>query len=739
MIDISEKKPSTDLEKAKNTVSGAHDYFRKNYEAWHKSRNFLFRTQLSRKNKGLLKKLNKPDLQFNILAPYISKLRGEFSKQEPSIQVSRQEDVPMTPNIGAQIEIAEGHTRHILNEANKNGCEYNVYTDQLSGGFSVLKVWTEYASPMSFQQVIKMDRVYDPTLCGFDPMARLSHKGDGRFCFEMYPKSEAEFKEENPDIDLSGISFDREMGGFNWSYKTEREKVLLVCDYYEKKKKQITILQLANEANEVIEEKEYKKLLNEWHAALIVAPPPAIKNKRKTEVTTICRTRFIENKILEYVETDYKHLPLVFVDGNSVLLRKTPKSGVQQYTKCYFQDAIGAQKLKNFAGQSLAGYIENMVSHKWKVALESIVEDYKDWIQNPQVATAAVYRAFHNNDPEKPIPPPQEIGLIPMPAEISNAFQMADQTVQSILGSFDASIANLSKNDLSGKAIVEAQTLSNSAAMPYIVSFLQALNQCAEIILDLIPKYNIEARNIAIVDKEGNRSEASINDPYNPKSVSMKYPENSLQVKVEAGVNFGIQKNRALNSMIGMMQASPQFSQFMNDEGLPELLDNMEFRGVDILKEKAKAWMQMQKQKQAMQAKMAQEAAANDPRAILAKAKMVDAQSTMAKTQHQIEHSLIEDKQVAADQAIQEQKYENERLAILADIDDSQRSALVKEEQMQTESMVQAVKASVEISKHRESVHSDKAHHHRENIGMMHKMLTDHLKLAQGDKLRENA
>lgn len=67
----------------------------------------------------------------------------------------------------------------------------------------------------------------------------------------------------------------------------------------------------------------------------------------------------------------------------------------------------------------------------------------------------------------------------------------------------------------------------------------------------------------------------------------MNYDPNSLEVKVETGVNFAMQKEIALNTITSLMQASPIFGQFMNEHGLQILLDNIEIRGIEGLKEKA--------------------------------------------------------------------------------------------------------------------------------------------------------
>ena len=72
---------------------------------------------------------------------------GEFSKQEPSIAVSPRKCKPIPIEVTT---LVENNIRHTMYDANKNSFAYEIYKDLLSGGFSVGKVWTDYANPMSF-------------------------------------------------------------------------------------------------------------------------------------------------------------------------------------------------------------------------------------------------------------------------------------------------------------------------------------------------------------------------------------------------------------------------------------------------------------------------------------------------------------------------------------------------------------------------------------------------------------
>lgn len=591
------EKYANQIKRIKNNVEKSYTYFQGNYQRYNDFKKFTFYTQLSDEDTALLSQLQKPAIEFNILNTYVSRLCGEFSKQEPSIKVSMNYGKPIDPDM---IELVEGHMRHILCEAANNSTQYCAFRDCLGGGFSVFKVWTEYENERSMDQVIRFERVFEPTLCGFDPMARTPHKGDGEYCFENFPRTKEQFEHEYPNVDISELRFIRDAPeGFNWTYRSEKEDIIMVCDYYEKKKKKVKLYKLANGAT--VTKDEYEEHLERWNQEGHIEQPPAIVAERKTDLEIVCRYRLIGNQIIEYSETNFRYLPLVFVDGDSVYIRNGVGSAFEQITRPYVFHAHGAQRLKNFAGQTLANEIENMVMHKFKVAKEALPteEDYLEAYTNVQQANVLVYNAFMDNDPEKPIPAGvQEVQRIPTPPEITNAFVGADQMVQGILGNYDAALG-INDNELSGVAIVEGATQSNAAAMPYVVNYMHSLNQVAQIFLDLFPKYITTKRTIPIMKLDGRRAYIDINEP---NKLNMHYDAGALNVKVEAGVNFAVQKNRALMQITAMMQASPLFAQFMNTEGLDFLLDNMEFRGVDALKVRADQWMQQMKQMQAQQA-----------------------------------------------------------------------------------------------------------------------------------------
>ena len=673
------------LTRIKNTVRKNYDYWKPNYDRFNEFRSFVFDSSLRPEEITLLMTMSMPQIEFNVLEAYISRLLGEFSKQEPDIAVSADDQSSADPMV---IKLVEQHLRHTLNDAKNHHTRYEVYKDLLSGGFSVFKVTTDYANEMSMNQVINIERAWDPTMCGFDQLTQFSHKGDGRFCYELFPMAKDEFQELHPEIPMEDINFRRDFAGFNWSYLNDATPTLIICDYYEKKKRKHQIVQLRD--GRTMRMSQYNKMIREWGE---LAAPPIIVNKRTTTMDMIVRHRLIENRILEYVETDFAHFPLIFVDGNSILTRVPKNGNIRQITRPYVYHAKGAQRMKNYAGIALANCIENMVQHKFIIKKEALPKEAEllAAIKDPQKPSNVIVNAFYEEDPNQLIPEPiREIQKMPAPPEVIQSFTGADSAIQNILGSYDASLG-INNNQLSGIAIVEAATQSNSAAMPYIVGFMQGLQRVAEVYVDLFPKYHTTPRTIPIMDEEGHRSFIKINSE---DGINIFYDSNALNVVVKAGASFQVQKSRTIMMVKEMMGMSPLFAQFISEKGLQFILDNMEGRGIEQLKKMVDEWTQELQQQKQMAAQMQQQQMMNNP-------------------------LMMKEKNNQARLQLDSQKSQQQFMTDMAKLQQSERKILADLETQRSSNMIQALKSNTERFAKMidlEMKQTDMKHRHRKDI-----------------------
>lgn len=682
------------LKELKKIVEEGQQYFRENVDRFERFMNFVFRSSLRDDEAATLAETGKPTMEFNILEAQISKQRAEFATQQPGVSVRAADGVPSSMfdrNYTETMRIIEAHMRSILSDGTNDKVDYDVYTDQLGGGWSVWRVYTDYANDMSFEQNIYVDKVFDATMTIFDPLARKSHKGDGRYCAELYPMTKESFVEEFGEEALKDITFTRNNSGFNWSFQNEQEKILLVCEFYEKKVKSQMICLLSNGRS--VTKKEYDKLIEHWGEQGYMEQPPVIVKKRRSPIETICRYRFCEGRVLDYKETNFKYLPLVFVDGNSVMLKNS--GSYMQLTRPYAYHAEGIQRLKNFAGQSLGNELENTVQHKFVVAIESVPEDYQEPYQNVQKADVLLYNHFlDTNNPAVTLPPPREVVRTPIPPQITDTFRLSDEMTQAILGVYDPN-QGINNGALSGIAFARMALQNGNSANPYRTGFVRGLNRVAQIILDLIPKYYRTPRTIPILLPNGKREFIEVNKK---GSVYMNYDPNMLQVKVEGGVNFAMQKEIALQTVISLSQSNKGFAEFFDEVGLPVILQNLEMRGIEDLQEQANSWMEQRKQSKQMQVQQQQ--------SILKNQQQKDA-IQMAQVQKEMnspspsEVALISIKEKArvddANIAIKEQEAETKFLETLSRIRNADIEAELREAEVQAENTRTAVDAAIKL------------------------------------------
>lgn len=691
------KKKRPAIEEIKQNIEQAYDYFRPNYERYHEFKKFVYKTTLTNDDLAVLESLEKPQIEFNVMEAYISRLRGEFSRMEPGFVVRAQDGVQMVdPKL---IEVLEGHFRSIINDADNESFSYEIYTDLLVGGFSVAEVYTDYISDMSFDQRIFIERVFDPTLCGFDPLARLSHKGDGQFAFQLFPKTYEEAVEMYGTEAVKDLKFRRSFGSFNWSYRSQKQDIVLIGEYYKKVYKKKRIIKLTN--GRTVTAEDYEKFLEQWNnSGFVEQPPQPVGKTRMSTMEEIHRYRVSGSKILEAVPTNYKMLPLVFFDGNSTVLRDSNDSTAEQMTRPYVYHVKDAQRLKNYAGQSLANELENTIEHKFIASIESIPEDYLEAYLNVQKPSTLIYNQFHDGDPNVPLTAPREVIRTPIPPQISETFQMSDNLIQSILGSYDAQLG-IQNNELSGVAIMQGAMHSNAAAMPYTVGFIKGLNRVSQIILDLIPKYYVTPRSIPIIHPDGKRDYQVINKK-GIGNIFMHYDARNLEVKVQPGVNFSVQKQISLETIIKLMQSSEIFTQFMNQKGLEILLDNIDIRGIDGLKQSAQQFMQEIEQQQQQQQQMQMQEMQNQmsPQQLAQmqfELERMKIEQDREKTQTEAQVELTKN---ATENAIKTKKTDIDFLEVMSKIQNQGVEMALKQEKIDAEKARTAVDMALDVARH---------------------------------------
>jgi hypothetical protein len=699
------KDTSEILESTKKNIENSYMTFRHNYIDYNESRRFLYKSTLTEDEIATLKQMGRPTLEFNIVEAYVSRLCAEFAKQEPAAKVRKKNAmVQIDPRLP---QVIEGIMLAIFDDAKTDFVQYETIRSMLSGGFDVWKIYTDYEDEMSFHQNIFVRRAYDPTLCGFDVVARDSSKCDGKYSFELFPRHIEEIKQEYGEEVVKEMKVTKDIDGFNWCFSGGETDIALIGDYYEKRKKKTKIVELVT--GDVMTLKEYEAFVEHFNTTGFMAQAPGIVGKpRDSTTTTICHRVVSQNTILFEEETDLKYLPHIFFDGNSAMIRDGAQGNAKQVTRSYVKNAFGIQRLMNFSGQTLANELENIMQQKIIAAKRAIPKNYQEAYRNPQLASVLVYNDIDENGKE--IPMPQIVPRPAAPPEIAATFMSSSNIMQSVLGSYDAALG-LNDNQLSGKAISNGAMQSNSASEPYNIGYLRGWNQAAKIILSLIPRYMTRARSVPMIKPDGKRDDILVN---HPQGISLNYSDNVLGVTIEAGVSFAMQQQQALNAMISLAKDSPLFAQFINQYGLEFFLDNIDIRGIEQLKQSAAQFMQQLQQQQAQQAQMPNPA-------------MLKLQLEQMKQQHQQMIDEVDSQIRAADVSVKNKQADTDRMKVMGELGQKETEAELKQDKVSAEMARIAADIAIKTAdtKHSHALDLLTLHHNNLNKQMKGDLLHD--------------
>lgn len=713
--EMSFKATDEDLKRILASVKASEDAAKESRMLFNTFREWLFKSMINDNQSQALNEQSKPNTQANITEVYHAKLMGEFAKQQMGVYIAPYEGEQMPQQ---KIDMLNDHTRAILADANdEDGTSYNVHGDMLSGGIGVYETKIVYLNNRSFDQKAVLEHVENPTMCGFDPLCKKSHAGDGRYCYKRYTMYVDEFQRKYPEISLDKIKYATQSAGSddddftqNWYYENEiGRKIIVVCEFYEKEFKQNKIFLLAN--GQVVKEDEYEEFLENWNS--IEMPPEPVDERVESESFVINRFVLIKDKILDSKRTLFRELPLSRAVGQYIkLFAKTNKYSLLMRPAYY--NAKGPQDLCNTAIINAQNELARISQQTWMMPIESIPKGKEESYTKPTKPSLVTYHMFHPLNPDKMLNKPEVINRQPIPPEIGQMISLSTTLLQNVLGSFDPGMVT-NDNPLSGVAIVEGASQANAAAKPFIFGHSKALNQAMKGIVKLFPSLYTRPRILKMMNEKNKPYSAPI-DPLN--GMGFDYDENALHVRVTADVSFEVEKNRALQQIMQLQQVNPGLQPFFAapDGGMQYILKNISIQGAEDIQDVAMAWFKQQAQVQAQQQQAAMQ---NDP-------KMVDAKYKMLDLQHRINQDQIDNQFRAAELANDQQQNQIDQTDLILKAHQAGMSNIVALKKAQTEENVHAIDAAVSLG--------DQQHRHAlETVELAHNIHQDNLANKQAE------
>lgn len=517
--------------------------------------------------KATRKHEGRPCFTINRMPQHIRQVTNDQRQNRPSIKVSPVDD-------HADVETAkilQGIIRHIEYDSNADVAYDTGFDGAVRQGFGYLRILTEYVSPRSFEQQIKIKSIRNAFSVYLDPAHKEPDGSDANwgFIFEDVPKDQFKAEYKNAEICQSADwrSYGDEAPG--WVSDT----TVRVAEYFYKDYQEIDIVLLSDGV--VIE----KSKLDELFPDGVLPEGLEIKAERTSIEPVVKWCKFNGYEILE--ETDWlgKWIPIIPVYGDILDING------KVVFESLIRHAKDAQFLYNLWRTTEAEAIGLAPKAPWVIAEGQITEE------NEHIWETANSKA-HAYLPYKPtsiggtvIGAPQRNAYEPPVQAITGAGMQASEDIKSTTGQYDAALGARS-NEVSGKAIERRTAQAQTSNFHFTDNLTRSIRHTGRQLIDLIPKVYDTARTIRIIGEEGDEQIVKINQVFEEKGQQKNFDLGlgKYDVAVETGPSFATKRQEAVTSMLDLSRTAPQLMQAAGDL----MVKNMDWPGATEIAERLK-------------------------------------------------------------------------------------------------------------------------------------------------------
>lgn len=546
---------SDDPKKSDDIVTEAKKRFQKAKEAYHDSRKLAVedtRFAMGDSDNGWqwpdeISKSRQADkrvcLTVNMTAQHCNQIINNIRQNRPAVKVS-----PVDNSADKEAaEILSGLIRNIqassaADDAHDTAAEHSVY-----GGEGYWRIITEFESPTSFNQVIKIKSCPNPHMIYIDPNCKELDKSDAQwgFVFEDITKEQA--KREHPDIDPK--SWEMDDGGW------VQEETIRRAEYF-----YCTIV------------KDTACLLVDGSVVLKSELPEGVEviKERPTELKQWkwCKLIGGHDKPIDETEWLGEYLPIVAVVGKEVNVDgEIVRKGI-------VRDLKDPARMVNFAYsetvQTLA--LQNKVPY---MAAAEAIEGYEDKWRTANNENQA-YLPFNAYDEQgNAIPMPQRQQPAVMPAAQVQLLQLSTEQMRAASGQQNANFGIKSEAQ-SGIGIERLKVQGETATFHFPDNLARALRYEAKVLIDLIQKYYDTARVVRILGLDGQEAHAQLDpdmdQPYHEvedENGEVKKIFNPLvgqyDVTIDTGPSFQTQRQESFAALTELAGRDPALMQVAGD------------------------------------------------------------------------------------------------------------------------------------------------------------------------------
>ena len=476
----------------------------------------------------------RPCLTINILAQNVRQVTGQIRSLNPAIKVTAADSAANKDTA----EVIEGMIRHIENKSDASSVYEAATESAAASSIGYWRIRADYADGDTFDQELKIERVFNPFSVFLDPFAKDPTRKDARYGFVVAEVPKEEFEAQYPDAQVSAITSDHKLTNFEQWMTSDS---VTVAEYF------------------WIEEKEHEIALLP-SGQVIRGPFPKgveLKRKRMVKDPQVMWAKITGADVLEGpMEFPCRYIPIVAVTGEEWHL------GEETYRSSVIRFAKDPQRMFNYAASTDAEVTAAQPKAPFMVSTKQIagLEDF--WAE-----MGVKNRPYLPYNPDAEAGMPQRVNPPVASQALQLQMQMAAENIKRTTGIYDASLGARS-NETSGRAILARKEESQNATSIYADNLVKAITHTGCILVDMIPRIYDTQRMVRILGEDGQEKMEAINQMVMTANGPQTYNDMTVgryDVNVSVGPSYSAKREETQQGLQSLLQAVPGAAQLIGD------------------------------------------------------------------------------------------------------------------------------------------------------------------------------
>lgn len=542
----------------------SHDYDRDNRREAMEDLRFVAGHQWSDAAKK--ERAGRPMITINRSGQFLRQVSNPIRQNMPTIKVEPDRD-----DQSDMAEIANGLLRRIQYNSSAAHVYAGATEHMVACGIGWFRVVQQYEGDDSFDQELRIKRVFNPLSVYPDPSALEPDRSDMQWALvsEMVPL--ASFKARYPGKAPSGVDTTSNSGSnITWN----SGDYVRIAEFWRRKEVKRTLALLKDGSVHEMTERGAEAIRDLVNAGVIV-------NTRDVKGYT-CEMVLVSgfDVLSDPYECPSSWIPLIPVIGAEIPLDE----GVYRHGLIRFQRE--PQQLHNYFMSVAAESLGQQPKTPYLATAEQI-KKYKGMWDNANKSQLPYL--LYDADAKVPGGAPTRVAPPPLPAGLIQMAQMLSEDMKATTGIYDAALGAKS-NETSGVAIAQRTEQGNQATFHFVDNLEHSLEHLGRVLLGMIPKVYDTERVLRLVGEDDSEKEVVVNKPMVQfGSSALKHNDLSKMsfksVRVVLGPNYASRRAETVQNLVNLTQSIPQVGQV----GADLIVKNMDFDGAEQLAERLRA------------------------------------------------------------------------------------------------------------------------------------------------------